>query len=261
MIHRTSKQSHIDNAPRVIGADEVGWGPMAGPLVVVACCAPADWAPDPRVMDSKAVKKAKDRRQVAEAYIADPRFKYGFGIVSVDDFDRQGAGSSLIQAFREAVLCCANALWYESVQLLLQEPKHSFCLGCGGNNGYHPTHCSVCFEYPPVVIDGNLDPNKFKGLESFSVSTVTRGDSRVPEVSLASCVAKHFRDQYMTRLAREYPGYGFESHFGYVTKKHKAKLVELGVTPHHRRRFKPVRDVLVGSALNQATVAWEGARG
>ena len=69
------------------------------------------------------------------------------------------------------------------------------------------------------------------------VKTIIKGDSLSANIAAASVLAKVTRDRYMERLAEEYPGYGFEIHKGYGTKRHYAALDELGISPVHRRSF------------------------
>ncbi len=73
---------------------------------------------------------------------------------------------------------------------------------------------------------------------------VVRGDSRSASIAAASIIAKVTRDRIMAALARHYPGYGWERNRGYATPEHRAALGRFGVTPHHRRSFAPVFEVL-----------------
>lgn len=92
-----------------------------------------------------------------------------------------------------------------------------------------------------VLVDGNIVP---KGLAERGQALV-RGDARCLSIAAASILAKTARDAIMADLAREFPGYGWERNAGYPTQAHVSALRELGVTPHHRRSFRPVRDVLI----------------
>ncbi len=83
-----------------------------------------------------------------------------------------------------------------------------------------------------ALIDGNRETDF--GME---VMTVVKGDSRSANIAAASILAKVTRDEYMEKLAEEYPQYGFEVHKGYGTKKHYEALRELGASPVHRRTF------------------------
>ncbi|MEI7868167.1 MAG: ribonuclease HII [Candidatus Methylumidiphilus sp.] len=90
-----------------------------------------------------------------------------------------------------------------------------------------------------VKVDGNRLPNLPCNGEA-----IVGGDLSIPEISAASILAKVWRDAEMEILDALYPGYGFAVHKGYPTPLHKAKLIELGVTPMHRRSFAPVSKLL-----------------
>ncbi|MFO1175957.1 MAG: ribonuclease HII [Paracoccaceae bacterium] len=95
---------------------------------------------------------------------------------------------------------------------------------------------------PPahVLIDGNLIP---RGLAT-PAEAVVKGDALCLTVAAASVVAKVTRDRIMVDLAQQHPGYGWAKNAGYPTRDHLAALQILGVTPHHRRSFKPVHNIL-----------------
>ncbi len=90
-----------------------------------------------------------------------------------------------------------------------------------------------------VMVDGNRLPRW-----SYPSEPVVKGDDRVPAIAAASILAKVQRDSELVALEQQYPGYGFASHKGYPTAAHLAALRALGVTPAHRRSFRPVRDLL-----------------
>jgi ribonuclease HII len=91
-----------------------------------------------------------------------------------------------------------------------------------------------------ALIDGNQRPSGLKCM----VQTIVGGDARVPAISAASILAKTARDAEMTKLAQEWPGYGFEKHMGYGTPAHLSALRTLGPCPIHRRGFAPIRALL-----------------
>ena len=91
-----------------------------------------------------------------------------------------------------------------------------------------------------VLIDGNKSP---KGLESES-QTIIKGDSKSLSIAAASIVAKVTRDRFMSRLDKEFPGYDWSQNVGYPTKLHKSAILKIGITPYHRRSFKPVYNIL-----------------
>jgi len=91
-----------------------------------------------------------------------------------------------------------------------------------------------------ALIDGNLIP---RGL-TCTAEAVVKGDARCVSVAAASIIAKVTRDRIMVDLAQHFPGYGWDANAGYPTKSHLAALEILGVTPHHRRSFAPVHQIL-----------------
>ncbi|MCL6272002.1 ribonuclease HII [Sansalvadorimonas sp. 2012CJ34-2] len=90
-----------------------------------------------------------------------------------------------------------------------------------------------------VLVDGNRTPDF-----GIPARAEVKGDGRIAEISAASILAKVARDREMVELDRQYPGYGIADHKGYPTKAHMEAIKKLGVTPIHRRSFKPVRDCL-----------------
>src|SRR5436190_4952378 len=92
-----------------------------------------------------------------------------------------------------------------------------------------------------ALVDGNVAPPL-----SCPVKTVVKGDALSFSIAAASVIAKVTRDRIMRALACRYPGYGWETNVGYSTAEHFAGIGRLGVTPHHRRSFEPVRLALSG---------------
>ncbi|MEQ1696383.1 MAG: ribonuclease HII [Hyphomicrobiaceae bacterium] len=99
-----------------------------------------------------------------------------------------------------------------------------------------------------VLIDGNRVPKKLP----CAGRAIVRGDALCLSIAAASIIAKVTRDRMMVAMAEEYPGYGFERHKGYGVPEHRIALAKLGVTPHHRRSFKPVQLALNLVAAEQA---------
>lgn len=92
-----------------------------------------------------------------------------------------------------------------------------------------------------VLLDGQTDFLAPK----YQVQTIVRGDQCCLSVAAASIIAKVARDQYMTRIHPLYPQFGFDDNVGYGTKRHQTALAD-GITPLHRRSYKPVRIVIDG---------------
>lgn len=180
----------------VAGVDEVGRGPLAGP--VVACAVVLLEVPE-GLADSKRLTPA--RREELVPHI----LKSGavaLGAASVREIDR---------------LDILRATWLAMRRAVARLPLR-----------------------PDLVrVDGRDAPDLGVPAEA-----VIGGDTTVPEIMAASIVAKTVRDRAMQRLAARWPGYGFARNVGYPTAEHRAALLRLGPTPHHRRSFAPVRAVL-----------------
>ncbi len=180
----------------IAGVDEVGRGPLVGPVVAAAVILNPQCRID-GLADSKALSPAR-RDALAEQIHRDA---LGLCVVALDaaDVDRLNILQATFEAMRQAV---------------------------AGLNP-QPTH---------VLIDGNRVP---PGL-GVSAEAVVKGDQSKASISAASIVAKVYRDRWCLAYHQQYPEYGFDRHKGYPTAEHMTRLRELGVTPEHRRSFKPV---------------------
>jgi ribonuclease HII len=187
----------------IIGADEVGWGCCAGPLVIGACCAPPGWY-DPEVKDSKQVRETTRNRLYQEYWPNDwPKTIITMAPGVIDDLR---PGPARKAAFKEAI------------RTLIPQVR-------------------ARWGAPLIVVDGDL-----KGFENSDCWTVSlpKADCLVPEVSLASIFAKVWRDRKMVELHQQYPHYNWEKNKGYPTPDHLETLMMLGPTPLHRRSYSPV---------------------
>ena len=191
----------------ILGIDEVGRGPLAGPLVVGAVILPEprpDWVDELR--DSKKLT-AKKREALNEKILSEAAT--GLGWVSAAELDAVGISEALQIATKRAV---------KSVQ------------------GLHVS-------FSQIIIDGKVNFLKQTPLEQY-VSTVVKGDDLIREISAASIIAKVARDHYMMELASEFPNYGFDSHVGYGTARHLAAITKYGICAEHRKSFEPIRSMV-----------------
>lgn len=191
--------AHARGALRVAGVDEVGRGPLAGPVTAAAVVLDIANIPD-GLNDSKALS-AKRREALYDALmqIADVSIAHAT-VEEIDDLN---------------ILRASHLAMERAVAGLKTPPDH-------------------------LLIDGNMIP---RGL-TISSESIIKGDARSVSIAAASIVAKTCRDRLMVDLAQQHPGYGWETNAGYPSKTHKAALLSLGVTPHHRRSFKPVHNIL-----------------
>ena len=88
----------------------------------------------------------------------------------------------------------------------------------------------------------NVDGNRFKPYQKLPHTTIVKGDGKYLSIAAASILAKTYRDDYMNRLAEEYPQYDWLSNKGYPTKKHRDAIRQYGITPYHRKTFNMLGD-------------------
>ena len=193
----------------VAGCDEVGIGPLAGPVIAATVVL------DPNSIDGKRTKSKwwyrvrdskttseKEREDLVE-FIKDHSLDFGVGIVSRETIDE-------INIHQAAMLAMEK-----SVSNLKQPPDFLFL------DGIH----------------------KIKSI-SVPQQSVISGDEKILSISAASIVAKVARDKILKQLHEAYPAYGFDKHKGYGTKSHRAAILKYGVTPFHRRSFTFVAQCL-----------------
>lgn len=226
-----------DNFPGriIVGIDEVGRGPLAGP--VVACAAVLN-APDvlPTLNDSK--KLTRPRREAMYEAVKDGCLCYAIASASVAEIDSINILEADFLAMRRAL----TALGMPGLQVtepeIPVEVKGSFadCVSAFDAK----ISCADLFTAaaPEVLIavDGNL---KIHGVPDEVQIPIVKGDGRVASISAASILAKVYRDRYMDELAKTFPGYGFDKHAGYGTKAHLDAIRKLGFTSAHRMSFHP----------------------
>lgn len=185
----------------IAGVDEVGRGPLAGPVTAAAVILDPLNIPD-NLNDSK-ILSSKKREKLFEQLKSSSAFAVAH--VSPEEIDKL----NILQA---SLLAMVNA-----VSNLKVKPNH-------------------------ILIDGNKVPDKLIG----RATAIVKGDRKVLSIAAASIIAKVTRDKLMHDLASEFPVYGWAKNSGYPTKCHMNAIVKYGVTPHHRRSFKPVHNILCG---------------
>ena len=91
-----------------------------------------------------------------------------------------------------------------------------------------------------VLVDGNKIPI----VNNYKLKSVIKGDQRIPEISAASIIAKVARDKLIKKISKKYKGYFWDQNAGYGTNKHLKAIKKLGITKFHRKKFKPVYNML-----------------
>ena len=184
----------------LVGVDEVGRGPLAGPVVAAAVVFPEGCRRLRGLRDSKLLPQA--RREQLAALIRGVALGIGVGAASVREIDRLNIRVASALAMRRAL-----------VPVLARLADAPAC----------------------VLIDGLPLPEIGVAHEA-----LVDGDARCHSIAAAAVVAKTVRDALMRRLAPRHPGYGWDTNVGYATEAHQAGLRLFGPTAHHRRSFSPV---------------------
>ena len=177
----------------IAGIDEVGRGPLAGPVIAAAVILDRKNIPE-GINDSKKIPKAK-RILLAEKIKENSIYAYGAASeIEIDEIN-------ILQASLLAMKRASDRL---SVV-----PK-------------------------TTLIDGNFKPD----IKNNTISII-KGDSKSVSIAAASILAKVYRDEIMLKYSKQFPEYGFQTNSGYGTKEHLSALKNYGITPIHRKSFKP----------------------
>ena len=185
----------------VIGIDEVGRGPLAGPVVAASVYIPDDIRLHSFVSDIKDSKKlSKPKLKILNSLI------HEYCIVSITEVPPKKIDElNILQA-----------------SLLAMRQSCEFI-----DN----------LDIKCALIDGNKTPKEMP----CAAQHVVKGDSISKSIAAASIVAKHHRDSIMEELALAHPHYGWERNVGYPTPEHRDAIKQFGITKHHRKSFAPVR--------------------
>jgi ribonuclease HII len=185
----------------VIGVDEAGCAPLAGPVVAAAV-----------VLDRKIPRRLARRIDDSKKLPAEEREEI---FARLPDHAQIGVGQASVEEIEQI-----NIL--RAAQLAMRRAVDSL--------GVTPAL---------IIVDGNRLPGF-----SFPTRCVVGGDGISLSIAAASIVAKVTRDREMKSLAESFPGYGWEHNVGYPTPEHRAAIQRLGLTPHHRRTFRAVYEVI-----------------
>lgn len=209
------------------GVDEVGRGPLAGP-VVAACVLISNISNDVLeilselgVADSKKLTHKKRNLILEKLGITQLQINKKFKIKILNEEIEYSINEVSERKIEEINILEASLLAMKnSYNILGKDYDHDGIL----------------------LIDGNKTPKNLP--EELEAITVVKGDSKSLIIGLASIIAKVYRDNLMENMGREFPGYGLEKHAGYPTKAHMEAIKELGPTIHHRKTFKGVKEYL-----------------
>ena len=216
----------------IAGVDEVGRGPLAGPVVAAAVILNFDhWDENLQIFKDIEPSQASD-----SSFVIDAPFR-------VSDLNALNDSKKLTAKKRDML--------YDRIM------AYALSVGVGSASAEEIDEMNIlqasflamkrAIENLTVMpsevwVDGNQLPKKPKW--SYPSTAITGGDAKVLEIAAASIIAKVTRDRWMQKLDQTYPGYGFAENAGYPTVLHRNAILKLGVTPQHRQSFGPVREYL-----------------
>ena len=184
----------------IVGADEAGRGPLAGPVCAAAVVLPKDF-PFDILADSKALSEKK--RLEAEPVIKEKALAWAIAWGTPAEIDSINILNASLLAMKRAYLLVERLLIEKGIK-------------------------------PEILLDdGNKRPDV-----PIPCQAIVKGDATVHEIMAASILAKNARDRIMVLAAKRWPQYGFEKHKGYPCASHKAALHKYGPCPLHRLTFK-----------------------
>ena len=257
----------------VIGIDEVGRGPLAGPVVA---CAAVLKSPDALLTLNDSKKLSRPKREAMFEQVKDACACYAIASASVEEIDEMNILEADFLAMRRALQALGFPGLNETAPEIPIDAKGSLNNviqnnaannviqnGAQRNEGSSDSSSNVIMLDPAachpglslsrtscgmpgsplalnanilIAVDGNL---KIHGVPAEKQMPIVKGDGRIASISAASILAKVFRDRYMDKLEELYPGYGFDKHAGYGTKAHLDAIRRQGFTPAHRKSFHP----------------------
>ena len=212
----------------MIGVDEAGRGSWAGPIVATAC-----WLDYKKykllpenINDSKKINSNKRKNIILNL---NNSVKFSSSVSTATEIDYYGLTLANFMAMKRALWCLCETVNKE---------------------------LKVSYSKTKIYVDGKQIPNfsnidvadqitKKINLRLHSTTSLVKGDSKSKTIALASIIAKETRDSIMRNYSITYPNYKFDNHFGYGTKKHSEAIEKFGISPIHRKSFKPISPYIV----------------
>ena len=228
LIHSSAKQQNLPY-PLIVGVDEAGRGPWAGPVVAAAVIFPLVFSEDLAQgclnIQTELLTQLNDSKKLSEKHrlslikpICQLALGIGVGIANPREIEELNIAQANFKAMRIAISKAVKQAQRNKASLVLS---------------------------PFVLVDGSHKVPKL----TLAQEAIVKGDQRSYHIAAASIIAKVTRDKIMQAADRRFPGYGFAKHKGYGTKAHQKALQEKGICSIHRRSYKPIKAIL-DSGLN-----------
>lgn len=230
--HKTLERKLFNSGYRyIIGIDEVGVGPLAGPVVVCAVLFTKKFFQKKHkhltwLRDSKLLLPHQ-REKFAEELLKTKSIRFKLSYCFPKTIDRINIYQAARLAMRRAVKKVLSMKY--KVSSIKKNSKIP-------NTKYFIQNTQKII----ALVDGKNRINKL----NLDQMPIVKGDRKIFSIACASILAKVFRDRTMKRYAKKFPRYGFEKHKGYGTKQHRVRLVSLGPCEIHRKSFAPVAKLI-----------------
>jgi len=239
----------------VIGVDEAGRGPLAGPVVAAAAIVPLDIN---GITDSKKITKEEDREELYKAITESPKVRWAVAVMDAPFIDKV----NILQATMRGMAACTTALVADVgppfvielgeeripiVKDLSIEQKG--CYVVTNNIGSDSKHNGTT-KKPKVAVVASadsycalVDGNRVPPDMPCESDSIVKGDSKEYAIAAASILAKVSRDRLMRDYHDLWPHFGLEQHKGYPTAAHMQAVKSFGASPIHRMTFRPLKDM------------------
>ena len=237
-LPRTREMQLLKSNLFVIGVDEAGRGPLAGPVVAAAAIVPTDIA---GIIDSKKITKEEERERLYEELIVSPGIRYAVAIISAQRIDEINILQATLEGMRmatEGVLNMDSNKKKKKVNNIASAERKEISYvitGSVDDNSKSKSSSSNSSYY--TLIDGNKVPKDMP----CEAESMVKGDGREYSIGAASILAKVTRDRLMHEYHAKYPEYNLAQHKGYPTASHMAACRKHGASPIHRRTFAPLK--------------------
>lgn len=226
----------------IIGVDEAGRGPLAGPVVAAAAIVPTNIC---GIIDSKKITKEEERERLYEELIASPGIRYAVAIVNAQRIDEINILQATLEGMRMAVEGVINIGSEKpgkkgkknNVASAERQKESSYVITGGGSSSNSASGTKSSSNSYYALIDGNKTPKDMP----CDCESLTKGDGREYSIGAASIIAKVTRDRLMHEYDTKYPDYNLSQHKGYPTAKHMSAVKKFGASPIHRRTFAPLK--------------------
>lgn len=242
-LARTRERQLLDDSTasilHVMGIDEAGRGPLAGPVVAAAAMVPTDI---PGIIDSKKLTHEADREVLYERIVSSPNVRWAVAIVDAGRIDE----INILQATLQGMKLAAQAVLSLPVSNLQDQPCISHngtyvCRSQTDGNGQLMTDWGIGTTLEASSVVALIDGNRLPPEMPCQAEAIIKGDSKEYCIAAASILAKVTRDRLMAGYAALFPVYDWQQNKGYPTAAHMAAVRRHGASPIHRRTFAPLK--------------------